>query len=457
MLKVLILYIITAATSYNTNAFPIEYTLYNDRKEHLCTAPTCLGIKSIVALAKTNSYRTRDKLENLIRAKHLIKTKLASLVPYFNFSLAFSGYLIDPNAIPSLVGFLFPSNWFKWKESKIFYLAEHSSYLSLIANQIESSLELYYTLHKEIIETNIYKHYYEMMDNIIQVFKQQEAINHVSKYDISRIETIDSSAKIQSLILETEFKDTLPILTKILGLPIESDRTKFSIKTILLPHLNDSNKITRTFEQIYIEGTEKSYELKSINFLMIASKYAKKARMFEFFSPNSSVASSIGIGYFSNLKISDSSLRSLEIKRDETEAELQVLMHAQVLNINAAVDTYKEAMRSREFISFQLKTLLDIYDNTKTLDSNELSEIISSAINFDLIRNKAQHFYLVSITKLERLLLNSNYYSDLSDYVPKRIKPHKFKNWTIKQEDKKIQRALRRNEIEIAPEIYGVD
>ena len=107
---------------------------------------------------------------------------------------------------------------------------------------------------------------------------------------------------------------------------------------------------------------------------MIASKYSKKARMFEFFSPNSSVASYIGIGYFSNLKISDSSFRSLEIKKDETEAELQVLMHAQVLNINAAIDTYKEAMRSREFILFQLKTLLDIYDKTKTLDSNEFQK-----------------------------------------------------------------------------------
>ena len=192
-------------------------------------------MKSIVKLAKTNSYRTRDKLESLIRAKHLIKTKVAGLVPYFNLSLAVSGYLVDPNAIPSLVGFLFPSNWFRWKESKIFYLAEHSGYLSLMANQIESSLELYYTLHKEIIETNIYKHYYKMMDDIIQVFKEQKSINHVSEYDISRIETIDSSAKIQSLILETEFKDTLPILTKILGLPIESDRTKFLFKPLPYP------------------------------------------------------------------------------------------------------------------------------------------------------------------------------------------------------------------------------
>jgi hypothetical protein len=430
---------------------PFDYSLYNDQTERKCTKARCLTLNEVVNLSKRQNYATKNSLQKLIQVQHKTRIKLARLVPSISISTGVSASVADFSTVTSLVGFLFPSNWFSWKESKLFYLAEKESYLDIIVKQILLGQELYLILHKEMIEAEIFKHHYKTMDNIIEYFKGQQLIlNKISDYDISRIETVDAQAKIKALILLNEFKDSLPLLAHMLALPIEEDWDNSSIEFIKLPQLDTFYKKDATAK--YKKVLENSCVLKSLKILLMASDYTKKKRIFEFLAPGSGQDASLGLGYLNRIEITNSGKKTIENKIEETKSSLKVAIHALILDYNTSLDTYTQSMKGREAAKLQLKTVFDRYKKENIINFEELSEALRSALNFDLERNNAQHYYFISKLKIENILLQGKDYEDLEKYVPNNKKLNLIKNWyqrkenrILKKQEKKIEKNI--NEI----------
>ncbi len=409
-------------------AMSLDYHLFDADTSTRCSASRCLSMNEIVSRSKKNSYGSRKQVEILFRSRQSIKLKISRLLPSLKISLIGSGMIQDYTVLPSLVGFLFPTNWFRWKESKIFYLAERESFISLLANQVIESQELYYYLHQEMLDAEIYKHHYEQMGTLIDYLKENLPPGEETDFKISRIQALESQSKIKSMVLNNDFKDTLPLLAHVIALDVEDDWDNNSIESIPLPKLEDIDEMD--FRPYYVDIIEKSHEVKALKYLQVASKYSRKSRMFEFLSPLGDTDSSLGYGYLSSLKIEKSNLKTLQIKEEETSSLLKVNIHAQVLNHNASKLAYLETLKGRQAAQTQLSTVLKNLKNNKDLDIDKLTEALYLAINFDLQKNQAQHYYLVSLAKIKRLLWMGDDYKNLEQEVPQNQKNKWYKKLT---------------------------
>lgn len=422
-------------------ALPFKIELYNDQKPKKCSLSRCLGLDEVIELTKKNGYDTQKNTLELLRRQYNIKVKLSRLIPSINLSFGVATALSDLSVIPSLCGFIFPHNWFSWRESKLFYQAQKESFISLMANSIRYSQQLYVTLHQEMIETDIYKHHYKMMENIIAYLdEERKKTNLISEFDLSRVKVLFAQAKVNALFLENEFKDTLPLLGHLIALPIEEEWDRSSIKFLNLPNLMETKH--EDANALYDEVIKISPEIKSINYLIAAAPYARKKRIFNFLDPNGGPDNSLGYGYLSQIRISETQMKTLKVKLKEKKSLLKVNVHAQVLNYNAGIDTYIQNMIGRKASLLQLRKFFEDYHENKIFKIDNLTEAMQSALNFDLQRNKSQHYFMTSKAQVERLLLNHKYYEDLEKYIPKRKKLKFFKNWTKRREERKMLRKI---------------
>ena len=159
------------------------------------------SIKDIISQVQSNNFDVRSKAEKVYRAKKNIKVKIGRLLPGLNFSntvgAAFAGveaaggsYGGAIGVASSFLGFLFPSNWFKLKESKLFFEAERRSYNTLIANQINASETLAYTVHLTKRFKDLFDNYISEMDQILKVSQLRSEYGEDTKDMVLQIENL---------------------------------------------------------------------------------------------------------------------------------------------------------------------------------------------------------------------------------------------------------------------------
>ena len=425
--------------------FNFTYSPYAKNKKKQCKAEQCLHLDEVVERAKKYSYSSKAKFGQMARARLRIQVKMASLFPSVNLMNTLSAATLNLTAIPDLLGFLFPSNWYNWKESKLIYLAQRESYKALLANQVSGAQELYYYLHQELIEADIYKHYYKLMDDLIAYLEQEQGSSDKNAYGISRIKALDADIKVKALLLENDFKDTLPLLAHMVALPINEDWDKSSVDILVLPDL--SNKKKKDANIHFKEVTDVSPELKSIKYLLHASKYSYLSRKFQFLNPGPNTEVAFGLGYFSGLEIKKSNQGKIQNQFDQTQSQLKVNVHAMFLNYNTAIDTYKESIVGREATTYLMQSIFDRFKKTGQVFFDELVDSISAALNFDLKKNRAQHYFLLSQIKIDRLLLSSKEYEDLDSYLPEQKKPKRIRNFMKRLENDLIMRDIKKNKL----------
>ena len=428
---------------------PFDYSMYNDQKKYDCRFKRCYTLEEIVEKLKRDNYDIRDKLQGLIQVRHNIKVKRARLIPSFNLSLGVSAGLMDFIAVPSLLGFLFPSNWFNWKESKLFYLAQRESYKTLLANQISTGIELYFILHQEFVDTEIYSHYYSLIKNIESFFEEEikKGNKKITSYHLRRLRSFKSSAKIKAILLENEFKDTFPLLANLMAMPIDERWDQSSIILKKLPTLSKFKK--EDPNAFYHEVINLSPEVKAIEYLLLATKYTKKSRIFSFLTPSASNDESLGAGYISQIKIVKSRKKQLEIKKEKTASLLKVSIHSLILNHNAAIDTYKEASIGRKNTKKLLKGIFKRYKNTNKIDIEQVIEVLSSALEFDLARSFSQHYFFANKSNMDRYLFEGNFFSSLDVMIPSQGKLDSISSLRRAREDKRIKRDIAKKKIKI--------
>lgn len=431
---------------------PFDYSMYNDQKKRSCDYETyekCYSLDEIVEKLKTNNYDVRDKLQSLIQARQNIRVKLGRLFPSFHMSLGISAGLADFTAIPSLLGFLFPHNWFNWKESKLFYLAQRHSYKALLVNEIVTGVELYYILHQEFVETEIYMHYYRLMDEIEKflVSEMDKSYSKITKYHLRRIKALKHKGKIKATFLQNEFKDTFPLIANLMAMPIDSRWDKSTIVLQKLPNLDKYEK--KDQNAFYEKVIELSPEVKTIDYLLLASNYTKKSRIFSFLSPGAGADDGFGVGYFSQIKIAQSKKKQLEIRREKAKSLLKVRIHALLLNHNAAIDTYREAILGRGNAKNLLDDFFSDYEETKFFDVEMLIDILDLALQFDLNRNFSQHYFFANKSKIDRMLFQGPFFSSIDKLIPKKKKLDGLSSWSKRREDKKIAKAIREKRLKI--------
>lgn len=376
-----------------------------------------------IALAETYSYqkwidtfKQRDinnqiEVVKLQQARLNIKASLGRIIPSLDLgtvvNTAVSGPIGLLTGLSNLFGFLMPSRWFTWNESKMYYLSQYHSYIATRGNLILMAEEIFLSLKKVYIINNLLTDTLSGIAPLAKSIEFRERIGELPKGSFARIQAQILSIKSDQVRFNNLIKFYLIEMNKLIN-----DGTLSKITGINY----QSNRPVTEVDWDYEKIQEKSHELKALDALITASKYSKKSRFWSFLNFS---GDGFGLSYFANNQLSTLDMNSIKLKKEQETLSFKASFETlDNLNENLKEQTiiFDEAILTTEN---RIEQILADYKITGNLDADDYLEILNSYLKFNIleISNMTQTEYLQA--KKERLTY-VGVYSELNDNVPRR-------------------------------------
>lgn len=378
-------------------------------------------IDELMGRAKFQSYSVNQEAERVFQAKDNVKVAVGNLLPHFNMRDLLSvvsggGPLGLVETVGDLLPFLFPSNWYKWDEAKELYSAAKKSFASLRGNEMNYVENIFYVIHRDQTVFDYIKDHLARTQDLYEMIVKRERFGQMPQGSADRfllsMVSIEQDVEQFSLLLNQE----LSALSHSVALPPASGVKKLA--QIEIPDLTNAKPIDA--KAIDPVAKAVSLELKTLDFLIAASKNARGEQAFGFLDPNSS--SSIGFGYAATLRIGKSRTKEIEIKKTETISLIEKKVLDVVSEYNNTLSFYRLSERGYQT---SLKRLDVLYQRLRLGDDSiseetfvqELVEASQYALKYSSTRASAIYAYLIAISKVNRLVLQG-FYSDLELVIP---------------------------------------
>jgi hypothetical protein len=437
LLFLLIIPGILQAEFLNTN-----YLFENNDLVEGCNQEKCIDLDEAIRLSQTNSLETKKDALRVYQAQQNIRAKIGGLFPTFNVRYAFEPKELALEFVPNLLGFFLPSNWFKLKESILFARAEETNYRILLGNQINADEVLYYAIHKELQVKKIISKHIQFSNEFLNILSIREEEGELP------LEVLESTkAYLNELTInEITYNRVLNDLFFDMGfaLNLKEDWPRVGIKPLALPNLGSVGPIS--YDDYFAEIKKKSLELVSLEYLRVASIYAKKARAWSFLTPDGEVESGFGVGWFFNLKIDKANVKMVELEKENFENRLRETLYKLINEHNSNLNIYDEAIRGLWSLKIVLEGLLEDFRISGDLDFEELEGIIKKIFYFQLEKSFAQHTHLITQSNLKRLRMVGKNYKDLISRYPNKNDGEKLRLFQ-RMENRMIKRLIKRGKI----------
>ncbi len=366
----------------------------------------------LVGRAKFMNYTIRQKAQEVYRAKMGVSVALGNLSTHINMKdvlgFAVSGPLSFVESIGNFLPFLFPSNWYKFKESKELHQAEIKSYAALRGNEMNAVETLSY-LHLRNIQ--VAEYISEELEWLHQIQKNLETKELIG--DLPQGTSLLFSMKIGTLSLDKGQIDTFlatenTFLAQSVAFPIVKPLMIAPLQTIDL-----TNAEILSPDSCFQTVLTKSLEIAAIDFMIKASKSQTEVRRYLYLDPSSDGVLSSGTP--SSIRIGESYENELKIKRKEIASFMQKKCADTMNERNSALQAYKtsnlylkNALALKKLLAQKVvlegtastEVLLEIVTNSEDVIKLK-SNIVSSQIQFQ-----------ASESKLSRLTL-TGYYKNL--------------------------------------------
>lgn len=397
-------------------------------------------VDDLVELAKTQDFTIKAHAENLFRAYMNIQIAIGRLLPAININALSAAATKNFMQLGELaLGFLFPSNWFQWKENKLLYQAERYSFVSFVASQINAIHVIVYQIHYFETTLAIFTKQIERVDMLLH--KKSILENEkVRNSDLLILRNAQIRFESERLQIQSEVKKLKIELANGVGLSTE-EWDSFELASITLPDLNREKEIdANDFKEEMIAA---SPELVALEYLILGSKYALLARSFEFMHPGASMNANLGFGYPSYLRVQRSMTRELKIKQEDIDRKHHVTLETLVVTYNSLIKIFtvnKEALENEQKIEEDL-------DADTFFDLDKLVDNLEDMLHHRSRVMDAQHKFLLVRDQLNRLLMRAPHYDRLLEMAPK--KPKKNPNFILNIENKRILNAVRSGKIKL--------
>jgi len=414
--------------------------------------------------ARTTSFNSQQSYIKLYQARHNVVKKVGALTPNFTLgtvinsvsasnitasaAATLSSYFIPLQLIAPMLGFIYPSNWFSLKESKLLYEAEKRFYISNLANGINTTEIFFLEINKTFVAIELYKTVLADVESVIADINAQSDSDPVPFANYARLQLFRNRLLQDLLSLKQILKVQKNELSVMLNFD-DKERKSFEIKYLsnIKPQ---AIEFARNFER---EALKRAIEINGFKYLSLAAKYAVKKRQWEFLSLNADSESALGYSYRSQVKISkkDNELVELAMQEltskyktilDEMTSAQDMLNQTNVLSNNSAQD----ALRYYELA--QVKT-----DYLSTQDFRELAEASVEYIQNTVAFYETQFEQLALKANYDRIMMNSSLYKDL---IPKlwMKAPEDELSRDERRENRKIDRAIKKGELVLPVEEY---
>ncbi len=139
-----------------TQASVLSYSIHIKRDDSLPPIESSTGaghtysLDELIGRSKFLNYAVSQEAERILQAKERFKAARGNLLPKLSLRAVVGVFTGDYlSTVGAALPFLFPSNWFAWKSSKLMYEAERKSFASLRGNQMNGVEGLFYLVARD--------------------------------------------------------------------------------------------------------------------------------------------------------------------------------------------------------------------------------------------------------------------------------------------------------------------
>ncbi|MCM2279878.1 MAG: hypothetical protein NDJ89_17525 [Oligoflexia bacterium] len=371
------------------------------------------SLDELMGRAKFMNYAVAADAEKLFRARKRIQEAGANLLPRVSTRSIATFFVMGPvagilEAFPGLLPFIFPSNWYEWKEAKFMYEAEKASYMALRANEMSNVQALYHVVHRDQTLLSLIDDYLDWLGKLRDQLAQSEQKGSVPAGSTDRMDI-----RIAKMVKDrAELRGAYAIGRAALAQSVALSPS-FGLEGLAEVRLPNLYEAERTDARSFFKSAqESSLELKIMDNMIVASEKSTQVAKFAFLDPMS--GTDIGFGYATQIEISRSKTRELEVRRAEMLSFIEQRSHEVAAELNSALEGFDVSERGLRSAKSQLQRLYRWFTVGERNISDEefidqLMETSEKAFEFEVERLNAAYSYQISSSKLGRLLLTQPY------------------------------------------------
>lgn len=409
-----------------------------------CYFSKCFEIKAAMEKAGKFSYDSQEGLLDLFTARQNIKVRRGQLLPSFNLRISSPIEIFD--YIPNLLGFMFPSNWFRLKESKLHERAQYHSYITLMANQKNMAEGLYLATHGELKILQSLESHLKYSAELLKVMNLQYEYGEASFEDVQELNAFVNQLQSEVLLQKNLLQETSLELAYLID---DVQYGDYGPQELALPDLSVIPEIQiKDFEENVFAA---SPEIKSFKYLEAAARYSKKIRAYDFLTPDSGTENAFGFGYRASLQIGMSQIETIKIRRKAFEGLLRKNLYRIGQQLNTSLKSYQYALAIENSLKYVLGALLDDFRVSAKVDINRFISLLKDNLEAQQMRLHAVHTHLQARAQLERLLLQNENYLLIPESIPSNSSNLEC---YLRKENNIIQNAINRGELSLPEELH---
>jgi hypothetical protein len=422
------------------------------------------SLEELTEKARINSFNSQKSYIKLYQARHNVVKKVGALTPNLSLgtiinsvsasnivttsAVTLSSYFIPLQLIAPVIGFIYPSNWFALKESKLLYEAEKRFYISNLANGINTTEIFYLEINKTYFAMELYKIVLNNIEVVLSDINSQADSDPVPFTNYARLQLFRNKLLQDLVYLNQILKIQKNELAVMLNLD-DKERKVFDIK-FLQSLTSTAIEFGRNFER---DALKRAIEINGFKYLSMAAQYAVKKRQWEFLSLNSDSESALGYGYRSQVNISKKDRELIELELLEMTSKYKTVIDEMVSAQNMLNQTNDLAQSS-------VQDALRYYDlaqaKTDYLSTQDFRELAEASIEFiqNMVTLYDQQFEQLALkANYDRMMFNGVHYVKLIPRLWTKSPEDKLTR-DERRENRRIDRAIKKGELVIPAEEY---
>lgn len=388
-----------------------------------------VSIEMVSNKVKEQNLSVLENAEKVYQARTSIDEARMNLLPKLNL-WNLGKIIIDPTAVLDLAQdfapFLVPSNWFRLKETELFYQAEKEGYLALKANELFAARSLYL---KVLMDQDLYAslNRFESEFATIRMLIEDRFDLGLETAEVAREIQIQHLNIMEDLIqikLLVDFEKST--LAQALGIAVNEE---IILSAVSSPEgdINLPMESKDWEEQVL----KKSPEINQFNNLIKVIPYIKKEVRFSFLGVSSLSRGTAG-GIFDDLPVSqglgfangkqidiiNSKSKILELQKKGIEETLrrQVLNVSQDHNSSLKLRTLREERLNLSGLNF--KSYVEKLSIGGQLSLPEFSQTMLSFLQSQASFYETFYSFMTNYDRLQRLAFAGAYESISKDKIP---------------------------------------
>lgn len=388
-----------------------------------------VNLKDVVKKVSEEDFQIYQSALRVYQAKESITVARMNLLPRLNVwklaSAAFEIFSGGPagaasgafSIVEDIAPFVIPANWFRVKESELFYQADIEGYKALWGNEVLTAKSLYFHL---LLDTSLLQHIKKSRKNleeIHRIVKVRETFGgspqKVSLEIQQRLLALDEDARaVEVLIGEEE-----SILAFMMGY---KTGTRLRAVPVRLPDYDTLEALN--YDDFVFRAVDVSPEIKQFNYLVEAADYVRKEIRYSFLGTSSMsrgltggvfdslpVQEGLGFGAAASMRIVRAQKEILKVQQAAVKETVKRHLKLLINNYNLDVNNYHNY---RQRVALASDSLNNMYRRIKfgeEVDSLSLIEASRNHIEADTALYAVMYRFLSSEDKLARIIFHGDY------------------------------------------------